>query len=106
MPCIADDSGLSVDALGGEVLSRVHRVHEDANRLIRLPELVGVRVNHAVVEVRAFLARAPPFVVEIARWSLHARKQRLKPRPQVDHVSPLDIPLICKAAGAALIQSS
>ena len=75
-------------ALGGEVLSRVHRVHEDTNRLIRLPELVGVRVDHAIVEVRAFLARAPPFVVEIARRSLHARKQRLKPRPQVDHVSP------------------
>ena len=89
-------------ALGSEMLGRVHRVHEDADRLVRLPELVGVRVNHAIVEVRTFLARASPFVVEIARRSLNARKQRLKPRPQVDHVSPS----ISKTAGAALIQSS
>ena len=75
-------------ALGRKMLGRVHRIHEDANCLIRLPELVGVRVYHAVVEVRAFLVRASPFVVEITRRSLDARKQRLQPRPQVDHVSP------------------
>lgn len=93
-------------ALSSEMLGRVHRVHEDADRLVRLPELVGVRVDHAIVEVRTFLARASPFVVEIARRSLNARKQRAQAAATSRSCIPLDIPLICITAGAALIQSS
>ena len=72
--------------LGTQVGRGVDGVHEDAQRLVCLTELVGVGVDHAEGEIGILLAHAAELVVEVARRPLGLREQRLEPRPQIGHL--------------------
>ena len=72
-------------ALGGHPVDGVHHVHEDAQRLVRLPQLVGIGIHHAEAEVRFGLVHAAELVVEVARGALRSGEQRLQTRPEIHH---------------------
>ena len=50
-------------ALGDHSLARVHDVDQDAQGLIRLPQLIRVRIQHAEAELRFGLIDAPELMV-------------------------------------------
>ena len=69
--------------LGPHALGGVHRVHQNAHGLVRLAQLVGVRIDHAELEGGVVLHDAAPLVVQIAGRPLDASEQRLHLRPEV-----------------------
>ena len=76
-------------ALGHHAVHGVHHVHQDAQGLVCLPQLVGIRIHHAEAEIRLGLVHAAELMVQVTRRSFGAGKQRLEPRPQICHCYPL-----------------
>ena len=66
-----------VGALAAHTLLRVDGVVEDGEAHVGLPDLVGVRVDHAEVEGTVLLLAGAPLVVKVAGGVLHVRQKRL-----------------------------
>ena len=81
--------GRQIRAFGRHALHGVHAVAQNADGLVRLPELVGVGIRHHEAVGCFRLVGASPFMVQIACGTLDVTpafaKQPLDARPKVCH---------------------